>query len=318
MNKFYSAFAVALFGVGLSASLTAEAQEKKAEACPRLLIRLDDIGFCHAANMAAERILKEGVCTSMSVIVNTPWLDEAVAILKPRTDISVGVHLTLNAEWREYRWGPVLPYSEVASLVDPDGKFFPSRKTFFANNPKTAEVEKELRAQIELALRKGLPISYLDYHMGTAMTTPELQAVVERLAREFKLGISQYFEETYVPTVFSTPPEKKLAEAVRIVDSMTEPKLYMFVCHPGVNTPELAAMTDLNPTGVKPMAVHRQAETGVLCSREFKAALERRGLRLTNYRELRELGLDRMKRPWAADPYQAHRTPASQPKAKNP
>ena len=295
---------------------TADAQkpEPAAAARPRLIIRLDDIGFCHAANMAAERILKEGVCSSMSVIVNTPWLDEAVEILGRHPEISVGVHLTLNAEWREYRWGPVLPYSEVPSLVDADGKFFPSRKTFFANNPKTAEVEKELRAQIRLALRKGLRVSYIDYHMGTAMSTPELQEVVERLAGEFKLGISQYFGETYVPTVFSVPPEKKLAEAVRIIEGMTEPKLYLFVCHPGVNTPELAAMTDLNPTGVKPMAAHRQAEADVLCSKDFRAAIERRSIQLTNYSELGAADLQHMNRPWTADPYKAHRAPATSAK----
>ena len=150
--------------------------------------------------------------------------------------------------------------------------------------------------------------------MGTAMSTPELQEVVERLAREFKLGISRYFGETYVPTVFSTPPEKKLAEAVRIIEGMTEPKLYLFVCHPGVSTPELAAMTDLNPTGVKPMAAHRQAETDLLCSKALRAAIERRGIQLTNYNELRATGLEHMNRPWTADPYKPHREPTTQPK----
>ncbi len=51
--------AIALLPAG-----TANAQEPQADpvaARPRLVIRLDDIGFCHAANMAAERILKEGV-----------------------------------------------------------------------------------------------------------------------------------------------------------------------------------------------------------------------------------------------------------------
>ena len=38
------------------------------------------MGFCHGANEAFARVLDHGVCTSVSVIVNTPWLDEAVAI----------------------------------------------------------------------------------------------------------------------------------------------------------------------------------------------------------------------------------------------
>lgn len=289
-------------------------QNKGSARQPRLIVRLDDMGFCHAANMAFKRILEEGVCTSVSLMVTTPWLDEAVAILREHPEVSVGVHLTLNAEWREYRWGPVSPYSEVPSLVDKDGKFFGTRREFMANEPKVAEVERELRAQIELALRKGLKISYVDYHMGTAMSTREFQEVVEKLAREYQLGISQYFGETYGPNVYRFPPEQKLAEAVKIIESMSESKLHLFVAHPGMNTPEMAAMTDLNATGVKPMAAHRQAVTDLLCSPAFRAAIERQGLKLVNYGDLKAEGLNRMKRPWLADPYgQARKRPIEHP-----
>jgi predicted glycoside hydrolase/deacetylase ChbG (UPF0249 family) len=307
----------ALVGVAAPGGEDESANQDSAKR-PRLIIRLDDVGFCHAANMSAERILSEGVCTSISVIVNTPWLDEAVEILKRHPEVSVGVHLTLNAEWREYRWGPVLPHTEVPSLVDADGNFFPSRKAFFANNPDTDEVERELRAQIRLALRKGLPLSYVDYHMGTAMSTPELQRVVERLAAEFKLGISQYFGETYAPTVYRAAPDEKCTEAIRIIEQMTKPKLYLFVLHPGMNTPELAAMTDLNPTGVKPMAVHRQAVTDLLCSKAFKSALEQQRIQLTNYSDLRARGLDQMKRPQLDDRYRQLPPSTDQPERTDP
>jgi predicted glycoside hydrolase/deacetylase ChbG (UPF0249 family) len=264
---------------------------------PRLIVRIDDIGFCHAANMAAKRVLEEGVATSVSVIVNTAWLEEAVELLRKHPEVSVGVHLTLNSEWKEYRWGPVLPYSEVPTLVDADGNFFPSQQAFFANKPKPAEVEKELRAQIQLALRKGLNVAYVDFHMGTAMATRELQEVVERLAKEFGLGISQYFGEAYSENVYSRPPAEKLAAAVAIMSELKDEKLYLYVAHPGVNTPEIAAMTDRNPGGVEPMAAHRQAEADVLCSASFRDALDHRGIVLTNYSELRRRGLEAMRRP---------------------
>lgn len=283
---------------------------------PRLIIRMDDVGFCHAANQAAKRVLEEGVCTSISVIVNTPWLDEAVEILRRHPEVSVGVHLTLNAEWREYRWGPVLPYSEVPSLVDEYGRFFPSRAVFFAHKPKTEEVEKELRAQIKLALDKGLPVSYVDYHMGTAMSTPEFQQVVERLAAEFKLGVSRYFGEIDAPSVYRAAPQEKLAEGIRIMEGLKEPKLYLFVIHPGLNTPEMAAMTDLNPGGLENMAAHRQGETDMLCSPAFKTAIEKSGMKLIGYNELRAMGLDRMSRPWVAEPYGQTTQPAPEPVTK--
>ena len=270
---------------------------------PRLIVRADDMGFCHAANMAFKRILEEGVCTSVSVMVTTPWLDEAVAILRDHPDVSVGVHLTLNSEWREYRWGPVLPYSEVPSLVDAQGKFFGTRSAFMANHPKPDEVARELRAQIELARSKGLPISYVDYHMGTAVSTREFQEIVEQLAKEYELGMSRYFGETDAPSVYRATPDQKLAAGLEIVRGLHEPKLYLFVVHPGRDVPEMQAMTDLNDGGLEDMAAHRQAEADLLCSAEFKRAIEEGNIDLVGYSDLKSAGLDQMKRPWLADSY---------------
>ena len=47
-------------------------------------------------------------CTSASVMFACPWYQEAVVILRKNPQISVGVHLVLNSEWKYYRWGPVL------------------------------------------------------------------------------------------------------------------------------------------------------------------------------------------------------------------
>ena len=269
----------------------------------RLIIRLDDVGFCHAANMAAKRILDEGVCTSISVIVNTPWLDEAVELLRAHPEVSVGVHLTLNCEWREFRWGPVRPYTEVPSLVDGFGKFHGTRRDLMAQGPKTDEVWKELRAQIDLALRKGLKISYCDYHMGAALATREWQELVEQLADEYHIGISRYFGEKDTPAIYGVPPEQKSETGVKIIEGLTAPGLYLMVIHPGANTPEMAALTDLNLTGPPNMAAHRQAEADMLCNPAFRQAIRHSGIELIGYREVAVQGRARMQRPFVSDPY---------------
>jgi len=269
----------------------------------QLIIRLDDAGFCHGANMALEKILNQGVCSSVSVIVNTPWLDEAVEILRSHPEVSVGVHLVLNSEWREFRWGPVMPYSEVPSLVDAFGKFFGSRRELMAHEPKPEEAEKELRAQIELALRKGLNISYCDYHMGAALNCLEFQQAVEKLALEYGIGISRYFGEQDTESVYSIPPEQKLEQGLKIIEGL-KPERPLMVFHPGSNTPEMAVMTDLNSFGLKNMAGHRQAETDMLCHPKFREALRNKGIELMNYKQLKEEGLHKMKRPFTAKPWE--------------
>jgi hypothetical protein len=267
-----------------------------------LIIRTDDIGFCHGVNQAFKRIADLGMVSSASVIVNTPWLDEAVAILKQHPEISVGIHLNLNSEWQQYKWGPVTPYDQVPSLVDPFGKFYGTRKILFSHRPKIREVAKELRAQIELAQRKGLKISYIDNHMGAAISTLEFQEIMEKLAREYHLGISRYFGEREVPIVYDVPPPQKLSQAIKNLDTVTNGGLYLLVCHVGTDGPEMQAMTDSNLTGPKNMSQHRQAEADVLCSPEYKAALQTHKITLIGYQDLLT---QPMHRPFTSDKYDA-------------
>jgi len=267
----------------------------------RLIIRTDDIGFCHGVNMAFKRAAEKGMVTSASVIVNTPWLDEAVEILKQHPEISVGIHLNLNSEWKEFKWGPVAPYDEVPSLVDSFGKFYGTRKQFFSHRPKIREVAKELRAQIDLAQRKGLKISYIDNHMSTAISTLEFQEVMEKLAQEYHLGISRYFGEQEVKIVYDVAPEQKLTEALKNLATVTNGGLYLLVCHVGTDDAEMQAMTDLNTFAPKNMAKHRQAEADVLCSPEYKAALQAKGVQLIGYKDI--VAQQKMQRPFVSEKY---------------
>lgn len=267
---------------------------------PRLIIRTDDIGFCHGVNMAFKKIADLGMVSSASVIVTTPWLDEAVEILKQHPEISVGIHLVLNSEWKEYKWGPVTPYDDVPSLVNPFGKFYGTRKEFFSHRPKIKEVAKELRAQIDLAKKKGLKISYIDNHMSTAISTLEFQEEMEKIAKEYGIGISRYFGEQEVPNVYAIAPEQKLTQALKNLEGVTN-GLYLLVCHVGTDESEMQAMTDLNTFAPKNMSKHRQAEGDVLCSPSYKAALQARGIQLVGYESL--VGHERMQRPFVSDRY---------------
>jgi len=263
----------------------------------RLIVRADDFGFTHASNMALERLLSEGVITSASVIVNTGWLDETVEILKKHPEVSVGVHVCLNSEWVPYKWGPVLPAKDVPSLVDEWGHFFGTRKDLLAHNPNPDEAEREIRAQVDLAIRKGLKLSYMDHHMGMAVTTPQLRERFVKVAKEYGLGISRWFGEVPGPIVYSAPPEKKTDVLVSGLEKLTKPGLYLIVCHTLVKTPEVEVLRDLNLTGPRNMADHRQAELDMLCSPRLKQVIQDKGIELIGYDTLREKFLDRMTQP---------------------
>jgi predicted glycoside hydrolase/deacetylase ChbG (UPF0249 family) len=251
----------------------------------KLLIRCDDVGMSHTVNMAVRELLETGVPFSTSVMIACPWYLEAVEILKANPQIGVGIHLTLNSEWSDYKWGPVLGAGKVPSLVDKNGHFYASEAEFAAADVDLDEVEMELRAQIERALTAGLRVDYLDYHMLTAVSTPELRAIVEGLAEEYGLGLSRYFGETSV-TIWGDPPGSKLTSLLGHVRSI-EPGLSLLVIHLGMKTPEMSAMVDMNNTDDPyRVATHRQAELDAITSPAFRKAIEDAGIEFVTYREL--------------------------------
>ncbi len=277
--------------LGLIVFSTANAETK-------VLIRCDDIGMCHTVNMAAKKLIQKGVTFSASVMVTCPWYEEAVEILKAHPEVGVGVHLTLNSEWKHYRWGPVTGKEAVPGLVDKNGYFQKSEADFAAAGVKMDEVEKELRAQIEKAKNSGLRIDYIDYHMGTAVSTPELRALVEKLAAEYGLGISRYFNES-ADTLWPIPPGKKLSALLEIMGKLKPEGVNLIVIHLGMETPEMQALIDMNAVDDPfPVSRHRQAELDALLSKAFGKAAKKKKVRFVTYKDVvSEMGLDAMTRP---------------------
>ena len=263
-----------------------------------LLIRSDDAGMSHSVNMALERLIATGMPVSISVMFACPWYQETVEILKRHPNVSVGIHLTLNSEWKNYRWGPVSGRGTVPTLVDDEGYFFPSSEALYQHHPDLKEVERELRAQMDRALRSGLKIDYVDYHMGTATRYPEFRDLTERLAREYGLGMSQYFGEARSNPQYEAAPSAKTDSLLALVNRL-QPGVNLVVTHLGIDNEELGALLDMNTDGGLPdMSKNRQGELTAVTSRRFGEALKARNVRLITYRQLIEMqGLKSMRRP---------------------
>jgi len=263
-----------------------------------LIIRTDDAGMSHSVNTALEKLINSGLPVSVSVMFPTPWFQETVEILKRHPETSVGIHLTLNSEWRNYQWGPVLGRNAVPTLVDSNGYFFSSSEALHKNHPDLKEVERELRAQIERAIHSGLKIDYVDYHMGTATRYPEFREITERLAREYGLGMSEYFGESQNDPQYAAAPKDKTDSLVAMVDRL-RPQFNLVVTHVGIDDSELGALVDMNTDGPLPdMSRNRQGELNALMSPRFADALKSRKITLITYRQLIQMqGLQSMRRP---------------------
>jgi predicted glycoside hydrolase/deacetylase ChbG (UPF0249 family) len=250
----------------------------------QLIVRGDDLGMTHACNMAVKKAFEEGILTCSSILVPAPWFEMAARMCRENPDWCIGVHLALNGEWRDYRWKPVLPVTEVPSLVDEEGYFYQTTEAFLAANPSLEEVEKELRAQVDLALKRKIDVQYIDTHMGTARATPELHAIVKRIAQDYGVPISQGYEGDRL-SIYEVPyhqKEKALAEKLKQLG----PGLWLLVVHPGLDTPEERALEDANPEGLRNIAFHRSAVTKALTSKRIKRIVKQRNIQLTDYRKL--------------------------------
>lgn len=252
----------------------------------------------HSVNMALERLIETGMPVSTSVMFACPWYQETVEMLKRHPSVSVGVHLTLNSEWKNYRWGPVSGRGTVPTLVDDEGYFFATSEALYQHHPDLKEVERELRAQIDRALRSGLKIDYVDYHMGTATRYPEFRDLTERLAHEYGLGMSQYFGEARADPQYEAAPAAKTDSLLALVHRL-QPGVNLVVTHLGIDNEELGALLDMNTDGGLPeMSKNRQGELTAVTSRRFSEALKARDVRLITYRQLIDMqGLKSMRRP---------------------
>ena len=148
-----------------------------------VIISCDDLGLCHAANVGVHRAMRDGAATCASIMMPAPWARHAAATYEPDDDI--GVHITLNAEHANYRWGPI---THAPSLLDGDGGF-PRSIDDLWEHADPDEVRRECQAQIERALAWGIDVTHLAPHLTAITLRPEFFDVYLELAVEFALPI---------------------------------------------------------------------------------------------------------------------------------
>jgi hypothetical protein len=267
-----------------------------------LIINGDDIGMCHSANVATVAGLKEGILTSSSLMVPCSWANEAVQM---SAGLDVGVHFTITAEWRTYRWGPMTAAARDPKngLVDSEGYFWSQGGPVVEQgNPEVARGEAV--AQLEWALARGVDVSSLDDHMAVYASSPALLRIFLDLAKEYRLparlGLGFWFDpalraelsamvDAARPTVLGPDnlaglalqdPEKLEGQMIESIRKL-KPGVTEYILHASAPGDELNA--------IAPDAAARvEAFRLVTTSEPVRKAIEAEGIKLIGYRELRE------------------------------
>jgi chitin disaccharide deacetylase len=255
-----------------------------------LITRADDMGYTHTGNLAILDSMRCGIIKSAAILVISPWFEEAAQIARQNPDLCFGVHLGIIGEWRGYRWRPVLPYSEIRTLVDEDGLLHRSPDEFWAHNPDMGELEKEFRAQIDLAKKKGVKVDYLDTHYIMPYH-PKFRPVIDHIRSEYQIPVSCLLGERELDDfgIYSPAPEEKEGVLARLLENL-EPGVNLLIGHPGYPSIENDALVHFAPQDVQTLGVgrNRAAETLAYTSPRIRRIVQDRRIRLMSYREFSE------------------------------
>ena len=275
-----------------------------------LIIHSDDAGMSHSVNVATQAGLESGIVSSASIMVPCPWFKEFAVYAKAHPQFDYGIHLTLNSEWENYRWGPVASKSLVPSLIDEEG-FLWDNVSQVVMHAKADEVRVELKAQIDKALAFGVPLSHLDTHMGAVVSRPDLVEVYVGLALEYDLPIL-FFKELDAETARDHPAlADRLKDCVAklnerklpILDAMLQfyggnvpeqrrqlyfdemakikPGVTQLIIHCGQDGDELRAITD--------SAARRDQDRVIFTDAGTKKFLDQQAIEVISWRQFREM-----------------------------
>lgn len=274
-----------------------------------LIIHADDAGMCHAVNLGTIEATSRGVVNSASLMTPCAWFPEMAAYCREHPELDVGVHATLTSEWKYYRWRPVAPYDRVPGLLDSEGFLFRDVMGA-ARSGRPAEVEQELRAQVQRALAFGVKPTHLDSHMGTVFARPDFFQAYRKVASEFRLpyllprlapdrlekmdpavratalalqkelGDSGEFTLDDLVSIEGDVPLEKQKQFYIDAIRQLRPGITQIIIHLGIDGPELAAVSGSH--------ARRDMDRQVFTDPEVKRIIESEKVRLITWREIGE------------------------------
>ena len=132
------------------------------EKLKNLIVNADDFGRHELINRAVEKALNNGCLRSATIMAGGIAFDDAVEVAKKNPALGVGIHFTLANGF------PVLPPSEIPTLVDENGIFFENYvvflKKYLQGKISGDEIKSELAAQLEKVQNAGINLTHFDSH----------------------------------------------------------------------------------------------------------------------------------------------------------
>src|SRR4029453_19008914 len=149
---------------------------------------------------------------------------------------------------------------------------------------KLDEIERELRAQLTLAKRHIPQVSYTWNHMGFTSVSPDVQKLVARLGKEFGLVVPSDLGIQMVGRIYESKDTGAVkADKLAAKLETLGPGLWLHIDHASTDDEEMRA---IGHKGYEWVAADRSAVLEAWMSPKVREVITRRGIKLTNYRDL--------------------------------
>jgi predicted glycoside hydrolase/deacetylase ChbG (UPF0249 family) len=279
----------------------------------RLVVTADDAGLHPGMTEGVIAAHTGGIVTAAAVASVGGYFDEAAERLRDHPALDVGIHWVLVGE------RPLSPAREVPSLLAPSGAFLSSFRAFarryFLGRVRMAEVEREMRRQLERLLATGLPVVHANGHQHLHVL-PRVFEIARRLAEEHAIpwvripsepaaswrslrGVEirtlnafgraarrQLVRRRTIPACPDAPDvtvgvlDAGRLSFERVVQALVQVRgTAELVCHPGLREADLALAYDWD--------YGWEGETAALCDPRLPPLLAEMGIELTSFSRLR-------------------------------
>jgi chitin disaccharide deacetylase len=268
-----------------------------------LVVHGDDLGVTHSKNAASIHAYDRGGMNSASIMVPTHWFPEIAAYARENPEFCLGLHLTLTAEWKYLKWDGVSSSNEISSLLTEEGYMY-STVNEMVENADLAEVEQELRAQIDRSIEFGIKPTHLDSHMGGPSATPELFEIMIKLGQEYQIPVrttrsrlenpdyrrhvpDYYIVSENTGSLNVNVPAERWNEAYDEIIENLEPGLNELVVHIAYDNEEMRATTIGHDHWYE--SAWRQRDYDYVVSQRFRDLLRKHDITLITWREIQQL-----------------------------
>ena len=216
-----------------------------------LIVNADDFGASRGINRGILEAHRHGIVTSASLMVNTPFSEEAAKLASQARHLSAGLHVDL----------PKVPDAAAERFRD--------------------ELQKQFSRFVELMDR---PPTHLDSHHNVHRDPQMLPHFVE-LAAEHGLPLREHSPVRYFSTFYgqwdgeSHLEHISAASLARMLETEFGEGITELSCHPGFADADFA-------TGY---ALEREVELRTLCDPAIRRALATHSIQLVSYHDLGQL-----------------------------